>query len=138
MQEAYKDLKEEIIPDIENDIRYTIAKTTNGKYAKVYYNDQNGLVTENEWGEMVPVYKLSIGTMDQMYLGFRMAIADKYNEAPFFIDEAFAFCDDARLKNILRTLSEIAQTRQIILFSCSQREKQLLESMQVEYNLIEM
>lgn len=138
LKEAYEELKEEIIPDIEKDIRYTISKTTNGKYTNVKYNDYDGLVIENEFGQMVTVDKLSVGTIDQMYLGFRLAIADKYHNIPILFDEAFVFCDDERLKNILKTLSEIAENRQIIILSCSNREKILLDEMKIQFNYIKI
>ena len=138
LKEAYKELKEEVIPDIEKDIKYTISKTTNGKYTNVRYNDYDGLVTENSLGQLVNVNKLSAGTIDQMYLGFRMAIADKYNRIPIIFDEAFVFCDDVRLTNILKTLSEMADERQIIILSCSNREANILDNLNVEYNKVEI
>lgn len=138
LKEAYTDLKEEVIPDIEKDIRYTISKTTNNKYTNVKYNDYDGLVAENKFGQLVTVDKLSAGTIDQMYLGFRMAIADKYHNVPIIFDEAFVFCDDARLTNILKTLTEISEDRQIIILSCSTREQRILEGLNVEYNRIKL
>jgi len=138
LKEAYTELKDEVIPDIEKDIKYTISRTTNGKYSNVKYNDYNGLVTENEWGQIVTVDKLSAGTIDQMYLGFRLAIADKYHKVPIIFDEAFVFCDDTRLENILKTLSEMSEDRQIIILSCSGREKQILEALNVNFNCVKM
>ena len=79
-----------------------------------------------------------MGTIDQMYLGFRLAIADKYHKIPLIFDEAFVFCDDTRLSNILKTLSEIAEDRQIIILSCSRREKSILEELKVEFNYLEI
>ena len=80
--------------------------------------------------------KLSAGTIDQMYLGFRMAIADKYHNVPIIFDEAFVFCDDTRLTNILKTLSEMAEDRQIIIMSCSEREKKIMEDLKIEFNMV--
>lgn len=138
LKEAYIELKDEVIPDVEKDIKYTISKTTNGKYSNVKYNDYNGLVIENEFGQLVTVDKLSAGTIDQMYLGFRLAIADKYHKVPIIFDEAFVFCDDQRLTNILKTLSEIAEDRQIIILSCSAREKQILENLNINFNYLKI
>lgn len=135
---AYEELKEEVIPTIEKDIRNEIAKTTNGKYANIKYNDYEGLIAENGLGELIPIEKLSIGTLDQMYLGFRMAIADKYKNVPLVFDETFVYCDDSRLKNILKILGEISKTRQIIILTCSNREKDLLEKENIEFNEIEI
>jgi len=136
LKESYTELKDEVIPDIEKDIKYTISKTTNGKYTKVKYNDYDGLVIENQLGQLINVDKLSVGTIDQMYLGFRMAIADKYNNIPIIFDEAFVFCDEERLENILKTLSEMAEERQIIILSCSLREENILENLNINFNKI--
>lgn len=135
-KESYTELKDEVIPDIEKDIKYTISKTTNGKYTKVKYNDYDGLVIENQLGQLINVDKLSAGTIDQMYLGFRMAIADKYNNIPIIFDEAFVFCDEERLENILKTLSEMSEERQIIILSCSLREQKILENLNINFNKI--
>ena len=136
LKESYTELKDEVIPDIEKDIKYTISKTTNGKYTKVKYNDYDGLVIENQLGQLINVDKLSAGTIDQMYLGFRMAIADKYNNVPIIFDEAFVFCDEERLENILKTLSEMSEDRQIIILSCSLREQKILEKLNINFNKI--
>jgi len=136
LKESYEELKEEVIPDIEKDIKYAISKTTNSKYTKIKYNDYDGLIAENELGQYIPIDKLSLGTIDQMYLGFRLAIADKYNNVPIVFDEAFVFCDEDRLKNILKTLSEMAEERQIIILSCSEREQRILKELNVEFNKI--
>lgn len=136
LKEAYTELKEDVIPDIEKDIKYTISKTTNGQYKNVKYNDYDGLITENELGQLVTVDKLSAGTIDQMYLGFRLAIADKYHQVPIIFDEAFVFCDDVRLTNILKTLSEMAEDRQIIIMSCSTREERILEKWNIPFHEI--
>ena len=136
LKESYTELKDEVIPDIEKDIKYTISKTTNGKYTKVKYNDYDGLVIENQLGQLINVDKLSAGTIDQMYLGFRMAIADKYNNIPIIFDEAFVFCDEERLENILKTLSEMSEERQIIILSCSLREEKILEKLDINFNKI--
>lgn len=138
LQESYAELKEEVIPDIEKDIKAYISRTTNGKYLNVRYNDYDGLITENELGQIVTVDKLSIGTLDQMYLGFRMAIASKYNNVPIIFDESFVYCDDNRLKNILKVLADMSAERQIIILTCSNREKNILQELNIEANTIDL
>ena len=67
-----------------------------------------------------------------------MAIADKYNNVPLIFDEAFVFFDDIRLENILKTLSEMAEERQIIILSCSDREYRILEKLNVGFNKVKL
>lgn len=128
---AYEELRADVVPDIENSIKNNIEKTTNGKYADVVYNDGEGLKFENEFGEMMSVNKLSMGTIDQMYLGFRFAISEKIGDVPLIMDESFAYFDDERLANVLNVLSERAKSSQIFILTCSDREKRCLEKLRI-------
>ena len=135
---SYDELKEKIVPDITEEIKNVVAKTTNGEYSNVKYNDENGLIIENKYGELMSIDKLSIGTIDQIYFGFRLAILNKLSDIPLMLDEAFVYYDDARLENILKLLSKISDEKQIILFTCSSREKNLLDKLGIKYNLINL
>ena len=57
---------------------------------------------------------------------------------PIFLDEAFAFYDDERLKNILDYLNSKFGNRQIIIFTCTNREKSIFENKNIDYNYIEL
>lgn len=138
LDEAYDTLREEVVPKLENAIKSSIEETTNYEYKNVIYNDTQGILVENNVGDIVTLDKLSFGTIDQAYLGFRLAIAKETGNLPLILDESFAFYDDERLENILNLLSEKYKDRQVIIFSCSNREKDMLEKMGVNYNLIEM
>ena len=131
-------MKADIVPHIEQSIKNNIAETTNGNYLNVIYNDRVGLLVENPVGETITIDKLSMGTIDQMYLGFRFAIAEKIDNAPIFLDETFAYYDDERLENVLNVLEEKSKTTQIFIMTCSDREKRILEKLKIKYNEIEM
>lgn len=69
----------------------------------------------------------SDGTVDQMYLALRLAVAGELApEAPMILDDALVRFDDTRLKSALQILQEVAEEKQVILFSCQMREKELL------------
>jgi DNA repair exonuclease SbcCD ATPase subunit len=138
LSEAYNELKKEVIPDIEIRIKDCIKKTTNGKYVDVVYNDKQGLIVQNTKGELITIDKLSIGTIDQMYLGFRLAVLGKLGNVPILLDETFAYFDNERLENILRTLAEMSKENQIIIFSCSDREINMLNKLGARYNHIKL
>ena len=57
---------------------------------------------------------------------------------PIILDEAFAYYDNERLENILKYLSNEYSNKQIIIFTCTKREKEILEKLQIKYNLIEL
>ena len=136
--DSYEELKAKIVPDITLEIQKCVAETTNREYTNVKYNDENGVVVENKFGEIITLDKLSVGTIDQIYLGFRLAILNKLSNVPLILDEAFAYYDDERLMNVLKTLQRISTDKQVIIFTCSQREKEILDDIKAEYKLIEM
>ena len=121
---------------MQENIRCMVEKTTNGNYIKVFYNNDEGIVTENSLGELVPVSKLSIGTIDQIYLGFRLGISKKLKCLPIILDESFAFYDDNRLSNMIKNLSNFNQ--QVILMTCSNREKDILNNLNFKYNYMKI
>ena len=69
----------------------------------------------------------SEGTTDQLYLALRLAVSQELTpEAPFILDDALVRFDDTRLTKALGILEEAAADRQVILFTCQDREKRLL------------
>lgn len=134
LQEAYEELKADVVPDIENSIKRNIATTTKGKYSNVIYNDRQGLLVENTNGEIVSIEKLSTGTIEQMYLGFRFAMLEKMGGIPIFLDEAFAYYDDERLENVLNVIYQKSKHNQVFVFTCSDREKLIMDKLNIKYN----
>ena len=59
-------------------------------------------------------------------------------KVPIILDEAFAFFDNERLKNILLYLSEEFKNRQIIILTCTNREKEILNNENINYNYVEL
>ena len=61
-----------------------------------------------------------------MYLALRLAVAEELTpEAPLVLDDALVRFDDKRLKVALEILREAAENKQVILFTCQSREKNL-------------
>ena len=55
---------------------------------------------------------------------------------PIILDEAFAYFDDERIENILKFINEHYKDTQVLIFTCSKREKEILEKLNIEHNLI--
>ena len=68
----------------------------------------------------------SDGTVDQLYLALRLAVAEELTpDAPLVLDDAMVRFDDKRLATALNILEETAENKQVILFTCQSREKKL-------------
>ena len=55
---------------------------------------------------------------------------------PIILDEVFAYYDDERLENVLKFLNKEYTDNQIIILSCSNREKDILYKLKIDYNQI--
>lgn len=112
---------------------------TNGAYTSMGIDD-NLNPFMNTKTKLVPLDQVSSGTMDQVYLALRLAAAqliqgDCRERMPLIFDDSFVLYDDERLKNTLKWLFS-SYKGQILLFTCHQREAQMLTASQLPYHLI--
>ncbi len=137
LNEAYEEMKNTVTPKFTENLSMNISKITGGKYNKAMFNETEGLIVELENSDYVPANRMSVGTIDQLYLSLRLSMIDEMSEerVPILLDEAFAFYDDERLKNILLYLNSEFENRQIIIFTCTNREKGILDKLNINYNL---
>lgn len=139
LEKSYIEMKQNITPKFIKNLSEIIKEISDNKYEEIKFNNEDGLIVEKENGEYVSVDKLSVGTIDQLYLAFRLSIIKEISEEkiPIILDEAFAYYDEKRLENILKYLSEKINN-QIIIFTCTQREKNILNKLNIKYNYNEI
>ena len=140
LQTAYEKMKNTVTPKFTENLSKNIHQITDGKYTNVMVQDDNGLVVELENGNYIEANRLSIGTIDQLYLSLRLSMVEDLSEEtmPIILDEAFAYFDTERLKNMLKYLSEEYKNRQIILLTCTEREKEIFDELNINYNLVNL
>ena len=139
LEKAYIEMKQNITPKFVKNLSEIIKEISDNKYEEIKFNNEDGLIVEKQNGEYVSADKLSVGTIDQLYLAFRLSIIKEISEEkiPIILDEAFAYYDEKRLENILKYLSEKIDN-QIIIFTCTQREKNILNKLNIKYNYNEI
>lgn len=137
LEEAYEEMKSNITPDFILEIQNIISNAANGKYKKCLV-DEDGIKIENESGSYISIDRLSIGTIDMIYLALRLSAAKSISDEkiPIILDEAFAYYDKNRMKNILRYLNN--NNNQVIIFTCTNREIKVLEEEKIEANIINL
>lgn len=140
LEEAYEKMKENITPEFVNNLSIMIKEVSDEKYNNVKFNDVEGLSVELSNGEYVKADKLSIGTIDQMYLSLRLASLKEIvkEQVPVILDEPFVYYDEERLKNVLLFMKENYPGTQIIIFTCADREIEILNKENIEYNLVKI
>ena len=137
---AYQKMKQNVTPKLTEELSKNIQKISNGKYTKINLHEEDGMIIEKNNGEYIEAEKLSVGTIDQLYLSLRLAIAKELcrESMPIILDEAFAYYDDERLENILKYLNEECKDNQIIIFTCTNREKEILNKLNIQYQNVQL
>lgn len=128
LYQATTALQRRFAPRISKRAQELFSRLTNGRYQRISLSDDLSIHTsaENEDNLRAAQWH-SDGTVDQLYLSLRLAVAGEITpQAPLILDDALLRFDDERLKTALEVLQEEAQQKQVILFSCQNREKDLL------------
>ena len=138
IENAYQAMKENITPEFIEELKQILSDVTEGKYTECYIDSENNILVETENGKYIPIELLSVGTIDLIYLALRISAAKEISKEtmPIILDESFAYYDNDRMARILRYLETL--DRQVIIFTCSSREKDILEKEGIKFNLISM
>lgn len=124
-------------PILNSETSQILEEITNGKYTELLVDTDNEIrVLDREYNEYIKLKYLSLGTIDQIYLAFRLAILKilEKDSAPLILDDSFNQYDDYRLRNILIILKRL--NRQIILFTSQNREQNILTEIGAEFNRV--
>lgn len=140
LSNSYEKMQNSVSPKLTAELSNNISEITNGKYNKIKFNDEQGMIVEIGNGDYISAERLSSGTIDQLYLSLRLAILDSMadEKIPIILDEAFSHFDDTRLNNILKYINNKFNDRQLIIFTCNEREINILNNLGINYNLIKL
>lgn len=136
LEKSYQDMKNSVTSKFNQEFSKNIEMFSNGKYKEISIND--GLFITLGNGEKKPIDKLSTGTIEQIYLALRLSVINEISneKLPIILDEAFAYYDNDRMEETLKYLYSL--DNQVIILSCSDREKTILNKNGVEYNYVEL
>lgn len=144
MTEASQEIQKDYVPMLNSKMSSIIKRISCGRYMDLRADDNLALkVIAPEIGDVISAQALSGGTIDQMYLALRIAMADMINagqeKLPFVMDETLAQYDDNRTRETLEFIRELSDERQIILFTCKRREVDMArEACGSRLNIVEL
>ena len=131
-QSANTQLQERFSPELNRRAGEWMARLTGGKYAAVSLTRElEAAALERD--SVLPRRSLALsrGTVDQLYLAVRLAVCQLClpgeDPAPLVLDDALVTFDDRRMALALDALAELGRERQILLFTCQEREGNYLE-----------
>ena len=130
LREATNMLQRRFAPRIAKRAQELFSRLTDGRYTRLTLGQDFTLSTSAEDEDTLRSAQWrSDGTADQQYLALRLAVAAELTpEAPLILDDALVRFDDQRLAKAMEILKEEADQKQVILFTCQSREKQMEEA----------
>ena len=121
---ARAELQRRFAPRITKRAQKLLAKLTGGRYHSLIMAEDFSLQAgAGEEETLRDALWRSDGTMDQLYLALRLAVAEELTpEAPLILDDALVRFDDKRMKAAVGILRDMAEDKQVICFTCQGRE----------------
>ena len=128
LEQASQELQRRFAPQIAQHARDIFAKLTDGRYDRLQLSQdlsiQAGAADETT---LHSAMWRSDGTADQLYLALRLAVSEALiPKMPLVLDDTLVRFDDSRLALAMNLLKELSNDRQVILFTCHDRENQFV------------
>lgn len=124
LEEANATLRQRFSPALNRQAGRLMARLTGGQHCGLTLARDLSAQVEQQ-GVSLPHSQLFLsgGAQEQLYLALRLALCDLVApQAPLVLDDTLAYFDDARAAAALELLGELAQGRQVLLFSCHNRD----------------
>ncbi len=123
---ARAELQRRFAPRITRKAQQLLERMTDGRYHSVTMQEDFSLqASAGQEDTLRDALWRSDGTMDQLYLALRLAVAEELTpKAPLVLDDVLVRFDDRRMSEAVKILRELAENRQVILFTCQGRENE--------------
>ena len=121
LDSATATLRERFSPTLNREAAALFDKLTGGKYSSLTLSRDFSAMAGGD--ESHSALYLSAGTVDQLYLSVRLALCRlTVPDTPLLLDDALSAFDDNRMALAMEVLHEMGKERQILLFTCHNRE----------------
>lgn len=128
--------REQNQPDVLLKSGRYLSLITGGRYNKIYGGEENNTLSVMSDYRDIPIdadyNNLSRGTIEQIYMSLKLALADHLDEnrerLPLLFDELFINWDNVRTENAIEVFNQIIKQRQVFLFTCHKETAQLFSS----------
>ncbi|MBQ7000753.1 MAG: AAA family ATPase [Oscillospiraceae bacterium] len=121
---AKAELQRRYAPRITKRAQQLLSDMTGGRYRRLTMQEDFSLQAGTEAEDTLrDALWRSDGTMDQLYLALRLAVAEELTpKAPLVLDDVLVRFDDTRMQAAVNLLRKMSADKQIICFTCQTRE----------------
>ncbi len=139
LEECIDDTRNQFYPGLDNQASLIFKEITNSKYDRIYVPKDYKICINYNFIDR-NFSNFSSGTIDQVYLSVRIAMAKfiSNNKLPLILDDVFIRYDEERLRNTLNFLRKISENTQIILFTCHDYIIEMLKKYITDQNSVKI
>jgi len=116
-------------------------KITEGRYPEVV-SSEDALDVISDTGERIDVGDLSTGTVQQLYLCLRFALAEEFaargTRLPLLMDDVLVNFDPERAAQVAEVIVDLSSRHQILLFTCHPETKAAIDGVAPNTRFIEL
>lgn len=125
LRAATQELQRRFAPGISRQAQALVSRLTLGRYDRLLLESDLSLRSGARQEDTLRDARWrSDGTADQLYLALRLSVAQTLTpDAPLILDDALVRFDEERMQAAMEVLREMSQSRQVIVFTCQQREQ---------------
>ncbi len=129
LNDAKLELQRRFAPRITKRAQELLGSMTGGRYNRLILGEDFSIHAGAEQEDVLQsALWRSDGTVDQLYLALRLAVAEELTpKAPLILDDALVRFDDTRMQAALAILKAESEAKQVILFSCQSREREAMK-----------
>lgn len=132
MEQAVRTWEGESQPEVYARASELMALMTDGAWGAVRADESGAVRAVDAIGRAWEPRLLSLGTCQQLYLALRIALLECVEQVgaslPVLADDILVNFDDDRRRGAVRALVELAQKRQVIVFTCHKEVVDLMGS----------
>jgi uncharacterized protein YhaN len=116
-------------------------QTTDGRYVQVV-SGEDALVAVGADGARVDLIDLSTGTLQQLYLCLRLALAEEFaargTVLPVVMDDVLVNFDPRRAEQVAAIIAGVSERHQVLLFTCHPQTRDLAKRAGSDVRVIEL
>ena len=127
LNQAEAELQRRFAPRIAQRAGELMRRMTGGRYDRLTIGDDLSLRAGAQLEDTLrEAMWRSDGTVDQLHLALRLAVAEELlPKGPLVLDDVLVRFDDKRAAAAMEILKDASADRQVILFTCHEREKNM-------------
>lgn len=116
-------------------------QVTDGRYPELL-STESALQVMSRAGDLIDIIDLSTGTVQQLYLCLRFALAEEFvgrgTKLPLVMDDVLVNFDPERGTNVAGVISEVAAEHQVLLLTCHPATRELMANASADVRIVEL